>query len=85
MWVSVGSSVYPGIYVVVALALTLLGNLLFVHRSGNYTAAANVYLARQGNLWANLTVFAIGDGMYRRYIADDALAVDKLSAHRTNL
>nr|WP_295773347.1 response regulator [Rhodoferax sp.] len=37
-------SFQPGIYVMVALALMLLGNLLFIHRSGNYTAAANIYL-----------------------------------------
>ena len=37
-------SFQPGVYVMVALALMLLGNLLFIHRIGNYTAAANVYL-----------------------------------------
>ena len=42
--VSWAISFQPGIYVMAILALMLLGNLLFIHRHGKYTTAANVYL-----------------------------------------
>ena len=34
----------PGIYVMALLDVILLANLVFIHRTGNYTVAANVYL-----------------------------------------
>lgn len=37
-------SFQPGIYVMALLDVILMANLLFIHRSGNYTVAANVYL-----------------------------------------
>ncbi|MES2583687.1 MAG: response regulator [Pseudomonadota bacterium] len=42
--VSWAISFRPGIYVMALLDVILLANLVFIHRTGNYKAAANIYL-----------------------------------------
>ncbi len=42
--VSWAISFQPGIYVMALLDVILLANLVFIHRTGNYAAAANIYL-----------------------------------------
>ncbi len=42
--VSWAISFQPGIYVMALLEMVLLANLAFIHRTGNYTVAANIYL-----------------------------------------
>ncbi len=42
--VSWAISFQPGIYVMALLDVVLLANLVFIHQTGNYTVAANIYL-----------------------------------------